>query len=584
MNVFKAYQATIRDQIDALSAAGELPDGLDTKAVTAEPPRDPAHGDLATNAAMVLAKQARMKPRDIAEKLAGRLRTLQQVDSVDIAGPGFLNLRLDEDHWRQQIQVILADPSHYGDSDLGAGERTNVEYVSANPTGPLHLGHVRGAVYGDALAALLSKAGYDVTKEFYTNDAGGQVQTLARSLYLRYREALGEEIGEIPQGMYPGDYLIPIARDIVDRDGEKWRDLPESDWLEPFRAYAVDSMMRAMREDMAELNVHHDLFFSEKSLHDSGRVQQAFDSLEARNLIYTGVLDPPKGKVPEEWEPRPQTLFKSTEYGDDIDRPLKKSDGSWTYFAADIAYHYDKYKRGFDRMIDVFGADHGGHVKRLKAAVSALSGGEAQLDIRLCQMVRLLRGGVPVQMSKRAGEFVTLRNLLDEVGPDVVRFVMLTRKNDAQLEFDYVKVTEQSKDNPVFYVQYAHARVHSVMRNAARDLPDLKTDRESLRGADLDRLVDPAELALIRQMATWPRIVETAAQALEPHRVAFYLYDLASGFHALWNKGNDDVGLRFIMPDDAELTRARLAMLRALADVIASGLSVLGVQPVEEMR
>ncbi len=584
MNVFKEFQHKIETEIEALSAAGRLPDDLDCGNVTAEPPRDAGHGDISTNAAMVLAKQARMKPRDIAETLAERLRNLPTVNAVEIAGPGFINLRLKQNIWHDQVKTILQQQTAYGDGEARSGAKVNVEYVSANPTGPLHIGHVRGAVYGDALAALLAKAGYDVSKEYYINDAGSQVDTLARSTYLRYLEALGDDIGAIPEGMYPGEYLIPVGQALAAEDGDKWRGQPESVWLSHFKERAAHDLMALVRADLASLNVHQEIFFSELSLHNSGRIDDALQALDDKGLIYTGVLKPPKGKKPEDWEPRPQTLFKSSEFGDDVDRPIKKSDNSWTYFAADIAYHYDKYLRGFNQQIDVWGADHSGYVKRMKAAVRAMSNDEAELDVRICQIVRLMRNGELVRMSKRGGDFVTLAELIEEVGPDVVRFVMLTRKNDAPLDFDFAKVTEQSKDNPVFYVQYAHARVHSVMRNAARDLPELDISRDALKTADLSGLRDNAELGLIKQMAAWPRVVDTAANSHEPHRIAFYLYDLASTFHALWNKGNDDPGLRFIMVDDSALTLARLAMIRALADVIASGLAVLGVEPVKEMR
>ncbi len=584
MNVFKEFGQNINLVIERLSAAGHLPGGLDCAAVTAEPPRDPEHGDIATNAALVLAKQAGMKPRDIAAALAPELAALGDVVSADIAGPGFINIRLCADRWRAELHQILADGNTYGNCDVGAGEKINVEYVSANPTGPLHVGHVRGAVYGDALAALLDKAGFAVTKEYYINDAGAQVDTLARSAYLRYREALGQDIGAIPEGMYPGDYLKPVGAALAEEDGDIWLEAGEAAWLPRVRDFTVARMMLQVRDDLESLNVRQDVFFSERSLYDDGRIDDAFDDLTSRGLIYTGLLEPPKGKKPEDWEARPLTLFKATEFGDDVDRPVKRSDGSWTYFAGDIAYHYDKFRRGFERMIDVLGADHGGHVKRMKAAVTAISGGRAVLDTRLCQTVRLLRNGELVRMSKREGEFVTLAELLEEVGPDVVRFVMLTRKNDAPLDFDFDKVTEQSKDNPVFYVQYAHARVHSVMRNVARDQPQLDISRAALKETDLAGLVDDSELALIRQLATWPRQVETAALAHEPHRIAFYLYDLAARFHGLWNKGNDEPDLRFIMVDDSALTLARLAMLQAVADVVAAGLAILGVTPVEEMR
>jgi len=584
MNLYSHYQRIVQERLRDLAQAGTLPAGLDAANVTVEPPRDPSMGDLATNAALVLAKQAKMKPRELAELLAEALAAEPDVVGVDIAGPGFVNLRLADDVWRRQLRAILELGSAYGRSELGAGEAVNVEYVSANPTGPLHLGHVRGAVYGDALATLLEQAGYRVCREYYINDAGVQVDTLARSVHLRYRQALGEDIGEIPEGMYPGDYLIPVAEALIARDGARWRDADESEWLPVLRRFAVDEMMALIKRDLAALGVDQEVFLSEQSLRDQGQVDGALAALDAKGLIYQGVLEPPKGKVPEDWEPRPQTLFRASQFGDDVDRPLKKSDGSWTYFAADIACHFDKYERGFRRMIDVFGADHGGYVKRMKAAVKALSDSEAALDIKLCQMVRLMRGGQPVKMSKRAGEFVTLRELVDEVGKDVVRFLMLTRKNDAPLDFDFEKVTEQSKDNPVFYVQYANARIHSVFRNAAEQFPMLARDDAGLAAAALDRIDDSSEFELIRQLSLWPRLVETAAQANEPHRIAFYLNDLASSFHALWNKGNDNPSLRFIIADDPELTAARLAMIRAVAIVIAAGLAVMGVEPVDEMR
>ncbi|MDP6707656.1 MAG: arginine--tRNA ligase [Alphaproteobacteria bacterium] len=584
MNVFSSFRDEIEESIEALSAAGVLPTGLDCGALTVEPPRDSSHGDIATNAALVLAKQARMKPRDIALPLAEALGRHEAVIRAETAGPGFINLTLADDVWRQCLRDVLAAGLAYGDSTVGAGEKINVEYVSANPTGPLHVGHVRGAVFGDALAALLAKVGYDVCKEYYINDAGAQVAALARSTHLRYREALGEAIGPVPEGLYPGDYLKPVGAAIAEADGDKWCALREADWLPVFRERAVAAMMALIRDDLAALGVEQEIFFSEASLDAAGRIDEALAWLEEHGLIYTGVLEPPKGKKPEDWEPRPQTLFRATEFGDDVDRPLQKSDGSWTYFASDIAYHYDKYRRGFARMIDVWGADHGGYVKRMRAAVRALSEEKGDLDVRICQLVRLLRQGEPVKMSKRAGDFVTLREVVDEVGRDVVRFMMLTRKNDAPLDFDFVKVAEQSRDNPVFYVQYAHARIRSVMRNAARDLPAIDTAPEALAEADLTTLADSSELGLIKHLASWPRTVEAAAEAHEPHRIAFYLYDLASAFHALWNKGNDDARLRFIIAETPELTRARLALLEATRTVLASGLAVLGVEPVEEMR
>ena len=585
MNVFNHFEALVRERIESLSAHGTLPDGLDCRNVKVEPPRDASHGDLAVNAAMVLAKQAKMPPRAIAEPLAAALAEHPDVDSADVAGPGFINLGLSPEFWRGRLVDALLAGTAYGDCDVGAGEKVNVEYVSANPTGPLHVGHLRGAVFGDALSTLLRKAGYEVCEEYYINDAGAQVDTLARSTHLRYREALGEAIGQIPEGMYPGDYLKPVGEALAARDGDRWRDSAEADWLPAVREFAIEAMMEQVRADLAALGITQEVFYSERSLHDTGMIDKAVASLDEKGLIYTGILTPPKGKTPEDWEPRPQMLFRATEFGDDVDRPLQKSDGAWTYFAADIAYHFDKYTRGYRRMIDVWGADHGGYIKRMQAAVRALAGDDdADLDVRLCQIVRVLRDGEPVRMSKRAGDFITVREVLDEVGRDVVRFMMLTRKNDAQLDFDFARVEEQSKDNPVFYVQYAHARVRSVLRNVAETLPSIETAPESLARAALSRLTDSAELDLIKRIAHWPRTVEAAAQAHEPHRIAFYLYDLAAAFHGLWNRGNEDPGLRFIIADDERLTAARLALIQGVATVIASGLSIMGVEPAEEMR
>ncbi|MDA1101580.1 MAG: arginine--tRNA ligase [Proteobacteria bacterium] len=583
MNPYAYIREQVIAMVGTLADDGVLPKGLDFSNLSVEAPRDPSHGDVATNAALVLTKQARMKPHDIAVPLAERLAGLEQVVAAEIAGPGFINLRLSNDFWRDRLGEVLAAGSAYGDSTMAGGEKINIEYVSANPTGPLHIGHVRGAVYGDALANLLAKVGHDVCKEYYINDAGAQVDVLARSLHLRYREALGETIGEIPEGMYPGDYLVPVGQAMAARDGDKWRSLAEADWLEEFRRFAVAAMMDLVRGDLARLGIEHQVFFSEDSLHKDGGIDRALATLQEKGLIYTGVLEPPKGKTPDDWEPRPQTLFKASQFGDDVDRPIRKSDGSWTYFAADIAYHHNKVERGYRQMVDVWGADHGGYIKRMKAAVRALSDDQGQLDVRLCQMVRLLRGGKVVRMSKRAGNFVTLRELVDEVGRDVVRFMMLTRKNDAPLDFDFDATMEQSKDNPVFYVQYAHARIHSVFRRVAEELPDLPRNVENLIMADLSGLTDSAELDLIKQMASWPRAVEIAAQAREPHRISFYLNELASNFHALWNKGNADPQLRFIITEDSDITQARLALIQGVAFVLASGLAVMGVEPVEVM-
>ncbi len=584
MNVFSHFRTLVIEAIAAAARSGRLPEGLDCANIVVEPPRDSAHGDLATNAAMVLARPARRKPREIAEAIAEEIRRHDSVAAADVAGPGFINLRLADAFWHERLRDVLAAGTAYGDSRVGGAVPVNVEYVSANPTGPMHVGHVRGAVFGDALANLLEKAGYRVCREYYINDAGAQIDVLARSAHLRYREALGEDIGGIPEGLYPGDYLKAVGAAIAEKDGKAWLDKPEDAWLAHFRDAAAAAMMDLVRADLRDLGIEQDTFTSEKALHADGRVQEAVDHLASRGLVYTGVLEPPKGKTPEDWEPRPQLLFRASEFGDDIDRPLKKSDGSWTYFAADIAYHYDKFRRGFAHMIDVWGADHGGYVKRMKAAVKAVTDGEGELDVRICQLVNLLDKGRPVKMSKRAGSFVTVRDVVEEVGRDVVRFIMLTRKNEAPLDFDFAKVTEQSRDNPVFYVQYAHARACSVMRNAAEELEGADLSDVALRGADLSRLDDAAELAVIKLLAGWPRIVETAAAAHEPHRIAFYLYDLASAFHGLWTKGKDNESLRFIVHDNENLTLARLALVRGVALVVASGLQVAGVVPVEEMR
>jgi arginyl-tRNA synthetase len=577
MNLFADIRSLVIDCLDVLAAEGQLPGGLDYANVTVEPPRDPAHGDMATNAAMVLAKPAGLNPRDIAEALATKLAGDDRIASADVAGPGFLNMRLAATVWHGVVKAALTDPD-YGRSAMGQGQKINVEYVSANPTGPLHVGHTRGAVFGDALASLLDYAGYDVTREYYINDGGAQVDVLARSVYLRYLEAHGQEVA-FEDGTYPGDYLIEVGEALKAKVGDAFVDKGEQDWLDEVRDFATERMMQMIREDLAALGVSMDVFYSEKSLYGTGRIEAAIEDLRGKGLIYKGTLEPPKGKLPEDWEPREQTLFKSTEYGDDVDRPIMKSDGSWTYFAPDIAYHFDKVSRGFDALIDVFGADHGGYVKRMKAAVAALSDNAVPLDIKLTQLVKLYKNGEPFKMSKRAGTFVTLRDVVDAVGKDVTRFHMLTRKNDAPLDFDFDKVTEQSKDNPVFYVQYAHARVHSVLRRADVDVSDA-----TLAGADLSGLTHPAELALAAKLAEWPRLVEIAARTHEPHRVAFYLYDLASELHALWNRGNDDTSLRFIQEGDSEATQAKIALIRAVSVVISHGLGILGVTPAEEMR
>ena len=521
MNVFSNFRDIVANIVEDFVASGALPAGLPLDRVTMEPPRDVSHGDLSTNVAMVLAKPAGKKPRELAEMIAEKLKTAAGVDAVEIAGPGFVNLRLAPAFWQAQIGDILSTGTAYGDTTIGAGQRTNVEYVSANPTGPMHVGHARGAVIGDVLASLLQKAGFDVTREYYINDAGVQVDVLARSAHLRYREALGENIGQIPEGLYPGDYLVDAGKALAARDGDKWTKVPESEWLPVVRSFAIDAMMALIREDLDALGIHHDLFCSERSLHDAGRIDEVVKELEARDLVYWGTLEPPKGQKPDDWEEREQYLFRSTKFGDDIDRPLKKSDGSWTYFAADVAYHLDKFRRGFPEMVDVWGADHKGYIKRMQAAVDATTDGKGKLDVRICNLVNLFENGEPVRMSKRAGTFVTLREVVDQVGKDVVRFMMLTRSSDAPLDFDLKQALEQSRENPVFYVQYAHARACSVLRNAADAFPGLAVDDSSLAAADTATLTDEAELALIRVLAGWPRLVESAALAREPHRIAY---------------------------------------------------------------
>lgn len=583
MNIFTHIRSNIVDALDALAKAGKIPSGLNTARLVAEPPRDAAHGDAATNAAMVLAGQAGMKPREFAEILAAELQSLPIVDSVEIAGPGFVNMRLSKVFWDGCLKEILRQGDDFGRSDMGKGQKKNVEFVSANPTGPMHIGHSRGAVFGDALASLLEKAGYDVTREYYINDAGAQVDVLARSVYLRYKEALGENIGKIPEGLYPGDYLIPVGRALAERDGEKWLNKPESEWLKDFRAFAIDRMMDMIRDDLAALGIKFDVFSSERALVEAGKVDEVIEFLRAKGLIYEGVLEPPKGKIVEDYEPRPQTLFKATLFGDDVDRALKKSNGFQTYFASDMAYHLDKYRRGFDDMIDVWGADHAGYVKRMTAAIKALTDGKGKLDVKLCQMVNLMCDGEPMKMSKRAGRFVTLRDMVDAVGKDVMRFIMLTRKNDAHLDFDVEKVKEQSKDNPVFYVNYAYARARSVHRRAEEMFKGVDLSLSALADADFSLLTDDAEIALIRQLAEFPRQIEIAAAAHEPHRIAYYLNDTAAAFHGLWNKGRDNTELRFLESAKPELSLARLALVDAAATVVRSGLGVFGVVPAEEM-
>jgi arginyl-tRNA synthetase len=593
-NIFAAVLDKVRAATGALIAEGVLPSGIDQSRFVVEPPREAAHGDMATNAAMVLAKDAGRKPRELAEAIAGKLRSDELVAKVEVAGPGFINLTLQPAAWIGALRAVLGAGADYGRSGLGQGTPVNVEYVSANPTGPMHVGHCRGAVFGDVLANLLAFSGFKVTREYYINDAGAQVDVLARSAFLRYREALGEDIGTIPEGFYPGDYLEPVGEELAADYGATLKDKPESEWLPIVRNRAIDMMMADIRNDLMSLNVVQDVFFSERSLIEGPRdvVGETIAALRRAGYVYEGRLSPPKGAAIEDWEDREQTLFRATEFGDDVDRPLMKSDGSYTYFASDIAYHKSKVDRGFPTMIDVWGADHGGYIKRVQAAVKAVraitNAPSAELDVKIVQLVKLLRGGEPVKMSKRAGEFVTLREVVDEVGKDPVRFMMLYRKNDAVLDFDLAKVIEQSRDNPVFYVQYGHARGQSVFRNAREVVPDLPSDEIArvavLAGAALDRLDDAGELALMRRLAQYPRIVEAAAIAHEPHRVAFYLYELASDFHAQWNRGKDTPHLRFIIQNDPQMTVARLALVQGVATVLASGLGMLGVEAPEEMR
>jgi arginyl-tRNA synthetase len=576
VTLYARFAAHVNAALDILEAEGVLTRGIERGAVAVEPPRDPAHGDLATNAAMVLAKRAGMNPRALAEGIAAKLGALDEVTSVEVAGPGFINLRLARGVWEAELEAILADGGDYGRSAMGGGQAVNVEYVSANPTGPMHMGHCRGAVVGDALAAVLEYAGHKVIREYYVNDAGGQVDVLARSAHLRYREALGEAIGEIPEGLYPGDYLIPVGERLATEFGPTYADAPESEWLALFRQRTVEAMLVMIRADLALLGIHHDLFSSEAALQAEGKPEAAEKWLRERDLVYDGVLEAPKGETPEDWEPVELPLFRATQFGDDQDRPIKKSDGSWTYFGADLAYHFQKAQSA-DQLIDIWGADHAGTVKRIKAAVAALTEGRTPFDVKLVQMVRLLRGGEPVKMSKRAGNFVTLADVVNEVGKDVVRFTMLTRKADAQMDFDFAKVVEASKDNPVFYVQYAHARIRSLHRRAKEEGLALPA------AADLS-LLDADELDLVKLAAQFPRTVEGAAASHEPHRIAFYLGDLAAAFHAQWNKGNDDPEKRFLMAQNPDLTRARLELADGIGQIVRNGLALMGVEAVEEMQ
>jgi arginyl-tRNA synthetase len=585
MNIFAEFDERIKKTVQALDLKDKDGGALDLGRIAVEPPRDASHGDLATNAAMVLAKPAGQNPRALAESIAAALRADGDVAAAEVAGPGFVNLRLSESFWQAELAGMLDASKDYGRSKIGAGRKVNVEYVSANPTGPMHVGHCRGAVVGDTLANLLAFAGYDVTKEYYINDAGSQIDVLARSVMLRYREALGEEIGEIPPGLYPGDYLVPVGQALASEFGANLLQMPEDEVMAIVKDRTIDAMMAMIRDDLALLNVHHEVFFSERTLHadNAKAIRSAISDLTLKGHIYKGKLPPPKGEKPEDWEDREQTLFRSTEVGDDIDRPLVKSDGTFTYFAADLAYLKDKLSRGFHETIFILGADHGGYVKRMEALAKALSDGKLKLTVLLCQLVKLFRAGEPVRMSKRSGDFITLREVVEEVGRDPIRFMMLYRKNDAPLDFDFAKVTEQSKDNPVFYVQYASARTHSVFRQAREQLGSEDFGRAGLKAA-AHRLTDEGEIGLVKKLAEYPRMIEQAAQSHEPHRLAFYLYDLASAFHAHWNRGTENVDLRFVKVNDPELTHARLGLVQAVSDVLTSGLALIGADAPIEMR
>jgi arginyl-tRNA synthetase len=586
MNIIAEIEARVGTALEALKSDGTLPADLSLPSFDAEPPRDASHGDIAVNAALVLAKAAKMKPRDIAEALKTKLEAQPDIAKIEVAGPGFLNITFKDGVWHDLIRTILALGPGYGAGAKRSDGKLNVEYVSANPTGPMHVGHCRGAVFGDALASLLVFAGYDVTREYYINDAGGQVNVLARSAYLRYREALGDDIGAIPEGLYPGDYLKPVGEALAKEHGRSLINMPEERWLPIVRSFAIERMMAMIKDDLAALNIRHDVFFSEASLQsgDTDLIKAAIEELRTKGLIYEGKLEKPKGHDDDDWEDRVQTLFKSTAFGDDEDRALQKSDGSYTYFAGDVAYHYDKLRRGFRHLINVFGADHVGYIPRIKAVVAALSDKAADLDVKVVQLVRLFKAGEPFKMSKRAGTFVTLRDVVDEVGRDPVRYMMLYRKNQETLDFDFAKVTEQSKDNPVFYVQYAHARSASVLRNAVEQMPGLDVSRAALEKADLSVLNDPGEIDLVKRLAAFPRLIDGAASAHEPHRLAFYLYDLASALHSQWTRGNDSPHLRFIQSNDGVVTTARLALIEATKTVIKSGLEILGVEAPDAMR
>ena len=585
MDVYRYFREEVTKIIKSLSDKKLLAADLDITKVQFEPPKDPTHGDIATNIAMLLSKSVKMKPHKLACLITEELNKMDEVSSVSVAGPGFINLKLTDYFWHEQLREVLSQGDAYGSSDMGNLKKVNVEYISANPTGPLHIAHARGAVFGDVISKILEKVGFLVTKEYYINDAGTQINELGRSAYLRYKEALGEKIGEIPEGLYPGKYMIPIGQALANTYGNKWRTEDEQAWLEIFSKFSVNKMMELVKEDLNALGICQDVFTSERDLLDSGKVEATLNFLTSKDLVYTGTLPPPRGKPQQDdWEARPQLLFKAMNFGDDTDRPLQKVDGEWTYFASDIANHHDKFRRGFGRLINVWGADHGGYINRMRAAVTAVTDGQSHLEVKICQLVHLKKNGKLVRMSKRAGNFVTLRDLIDEVGKDVVRFMMLTRNNDSQMDFDLTKAVEQSRENPVFYVQYAHARCCSILRHAREEFTHADLDIKNLACVELTQIVDSSELTLIKMLAGWPRIIEGAAIALEPHRIAFYLYNLASQFHSLWNKGKDNAHLRFINLENRELTMSRLALTEGLRVVIASGLNVMGVTPVEELR
>lgn len=585
-NIFHAYQTKVNDLLGKMAANGDIPQGLDLSRVKVEPPKEASHGDMATNAAMVLSKAAGKNPRQLGEALAAKMKEMPGIKEATVAGPGFVNFRLADTEWAETLKTILASGTTYGDSKMGKGEKVNIEYVSANPTGPMHAGHVRGAVIGDTLSNLLKKAGYDVTREYYFNDAGKQIEVLTQTAHLRYREALGEDIGAIPEGLYPGEYMKDVAQALVARDGKKWQGVPESEWWEPVRQFAIEYIMRMIRDDLDLIGIHHDVFSNERVMIEDGTLEKSFNTLMEKGLIYQGTLPPPKGKEMEDWEPAELTLFRSSNFGDAQDRALKKRDGTWAYIMPDIAYHYNKISRGFKWMINVLGKDHHGYEEKIRPAIAALA--DNQKDVRLnvvyCGMVKLFKNGEPVKLSKRSGNIITLREIVEEVGPGAVRFFMMSRTPDSELDFDFTKVVEQSKDNPVFYVQYAHARCCSVIRNAKEMFKGLDTAPGALAEANLARIATPDELHLVRVMASWPRTVEAAAEAHEPHRIATYLHELASEFHAFWNKGRDDATLRFLHENDKELSLARLALVEAMRTVLASGLAVMGVQPLEELH